>query len=97
MAGPKMDVELHKKCCANPDCGKVFLPRHDRQLFCSKVCAAQARKSVPPEERLTSKFRETPILRRCHDCGVPTPDYRCRYCRERWRMRHHLPKIESEN
>ena len=36
--------------------------------------------------------------RLCHDCGVPTPDYRCRYCRERWRMRHHLPKkIESEN
>ena len=33
----------------------------------------------------------TPMsLRACHDCGVPTPDYRCRACRAAWRARHDI-------
>ena len=30
-------------------------------------------------------------IRRCHDCGKPTTDYRCPKCLVRWRMKNGVP------
>lgn len=30
-------------------------------------------------------------LRRCHDCGRPTPDFRCPACRRKWQIKHGVP------
>lgn len=30
-------------------------------------------------------------MRSCHDCGRPTPDYRCPACRRKWQIKHGVP------
>lgn len=30
----------------------------------------------------------TQLLRKCHDCGRPTSDYRCQECWKKWRRKH---------
>lgn len=35
--------------------------------------------------------------RRCHDCGRPTPDYRCAECLKKWRQKHGVSIHADEN
>ena len=30
-------------------------------------------------------------VRKCHDCGALTYNYRCGRCREEWQRKHHVP------
>ena len=34
-------------------------------------------------------------LRRCHDCGCPTHDFRCARCRRKWQIRNGAPTDEA--
>lgn len=34
--------------------------------------------------------------RRCHDCGRPTADYRCRQCRLKWREKYGVGRDATE-
>ena len=50
------------------------------------------RKDEPaPEECL----EEVGNLRRCHDCGCPTHDFRCARCRRKWQIRNGAPSDDD--
>ncbi len=44
------------------------------------------------EKRIPKSLQEAGAdMRRCHDCGRPTPDYRCPRCRKKWQIKNHVP------
>ena len=47
---------------------------------------AGSTQSTPTERRSESKFSE--FMRRCHDCGKATPNYRCPQCRDKHLNKH---------
>lgn len=56
------------------------------QIYCSVKCRYKAQ-----AQNVTKIMREKRALkatRRCHDCGKPTPDYRCPKCLAKWRKKH---------
>lgn len=62
------------------------------------ACACHARaklvglqKPRPRREEKPPPLPLKPAMRRCHDCGRPTPDYRCPKCLEKWRAKHGVP------
>lgn len=46
-------------------------------------------------QKVLSPLAEDKIVkqgkRKCHDCGKPTPDYRCPACLEKWRLKNGVP------
>ena len=59
-------------------CGAEFtLPRKSERKYCSKTCRDKA--------FAQQYYRKGSSLRRCHDCGKPTSDYRCKDCWEKYR------------
>ena len=36
-------------------------------------------------------------MRKCHDCGEPTFDYRCTACRAKWKAKHGVSSTVSDN
>jgi recombinational DNA repair protein RecR len=36
-------------------------------------------------------------MRKCHDCGEPTTDYRCTACRSKWRIKHGISPNMSDS
>lgn len=42
------------------------------------------------------KYEGRDNMRRCHDCGKPTPDYRCAECLRKWRKKYGVP-TNAEN
>ena len=69
------------KTCANPTCGQTFPYRSNRK-YCSSRCAAIAGGLYGRAELKNGN------LRACHDCGKPTPNYRCTKCLGKWRREH---------
>jgi len=68
---------------------------------CSHKCALAREARLAREKReergLKRKARDArnrpahnlpSTLRKCHDCGCPTTDYRCASCRATWRCKH---------
>ena len=79
--GDDMDETVEKrpeKHCAV--CGAAFVPCQKSQLYCSEAC----RKAFTGRASSLS-------IRKCHDCGKPTTDYRCERCRTLFRNRHGVP------
>lgn len=71
------------KHCANPACNLLFQGRANK-IYCSKECGQHV------INRRHAKYEPTvaAALRKCHDCGRPTADYRCQNCLRKWRMEH---------
>ena len=42
------------------------------------------------EHRFTDKYDDPKPKRRCHDCGTPTNDYRCKNCRDKWKRKNRV-------
>lgn len=52
---------------------------------------ARRPKLKPPlDNQLDNQF-----LRRCHDCGKPTTQYRCPECTKKWRLKNGVENIDS--
>ena len=64
-------------------CGETFVRRYGTQMYCSVSCRESV--ELDGSAALDDPRRH---LRKCHDCGKPTPDYRCNACRERFYARH---------
>lgn len=78
---------MEKKIC--PYCGKEFMPRTIRQVTCRNKACIRANsdklKALALEEKRSVKIYN---MRRCHDCGLPTTNYRCAKCWAKIRSTH---------
>lgn len=55
------------------------------------------RKRTGQEKEILKLRRELGLsARRCHDCGKPTPDYRCPACLAKWRRKHGVAAYAPE-
>ena len=50
---------------------------------------------VRDERKLALAEKRGQKLRKCHDCGRPTVDFRCPSCRAAWRIKHGLAPMRS--
>lgn len=74
-------AKKHTAICRT--CGKVFTPKNNPiQIFCDRTCFFASKAGLSREEMLASQKKENPddTMRKCHDCGRPTIDYRCPSC-----------------
>lgn len=82
---------IQKRCLC---CGETFLAVTKERLFCDRYCFYAYQLGMSRErylkERTTSQVKLS--VRKCHDCGKPTTDYRCSSCRDKWRKRHGVPE-----
>ena len=51
--------------------------------------------SVRDERKLALAEKRGQSLRKCHDCGRPTTDFRCPSCRAKFRAKHGLAPMRS--
>jgi len=72
-----------RKCV---QCGKEFLGRGD-DAFCSPACRREFRMEAAAGDASG---------RVCHDCGRPTPDYRCSRCRAVWKQIHGVSSFTGD-
>lgn len=70
------------------DCGELFTPQDARNKLCPKCQAALGGRRAEKKPVNGYTPRHTEPGRVCHDCGTPTPDYRCQKCRDAWRRKH---------
>ena len=68
-------------------CGKTF-EGHGNALFCSEACKKAHLSSSHRE--VATKEPTHGLLRKCHDCGRATTDYRCPVCQKKFRQRHNV-------
>ena len=72
-------------------CGKTFHPAGTRQSrkYCSAECAKKAQNAQCVQyQTQISRDLLPPPTRKCHDCGAPTDNYRCKKCLEKWRAKN---------
>lgn len=72
-------------------CGKTFHPAGTRQSrkYCSAECAKKAQNAQGVQyQTQISRGLLPPPTRKCHDCGAPTDNYRCKKCLAKWRSKH---------
>ena len=78
----------HGHICAV--CGKEFAleGRHSRK-YCSEECAKKAQNAqcVQYQTQIRNELLPPPT-RKCHDCGAPTDNYRCKKCLAKWRSKY---------
>lgn len=48
-------------------------------------------------KRNAERSKRLEITRRCHDCGRPTPNYRCSGCLRKWRAKHDVSDADIIN
>lgn len=80
--------------CRCEACGKTFFAGRGRLPTLCLVCRIQEAKlnKRKDQNRTRAALAEAELMRRgngriCHDCGKPTPDYRCAAC---WAKRRGL-------
>jgi hypothetical protein len=80
--------------CADDLCQQVVL----REAQAIRTLRGE-RKEVPlpvrDERKLALAEKRGQSLRKCHDCGRPTTDFRCPSCRNEWRVRNGLAPVRS--
>lgn len=64
-------------------CGEKIDVKNSR--YCSEACRKKAEK-----RRLEMYSKQNAAMRRCHDCGRPTTDYRCPACRAAHMKKHSI-------
>ena len=81
--------------CADEMCQQVVL----REAQAIRALAGGRRgKSVPvrDERRMAlAEKRGIGALRKCHDCGRPTSNFRCPACHAKWRVKNGLAPMRS--
>lgn len=50
---------------------------------------------VRDERKLALAEKRGQALRKCHDCGRPTTDFRCPPCKAKWRVKNGLAPMRS--
>ena len=63
----------------------------------SRACMARGKALGVGMLKPVLKRPDALSLRRCHDCGKPTVDYRCPKCRARWRERNGVAPSAQED
>ena len=63
----------------------------------SRACMARGKALGVGVLKPVLKRPDALSLRRCHDCGKPTTDYRCPKCRARWRERNGVVPSAQED
>lgn len=83
-----MEERIARIC---PYCGKKFVPIRPTQISCgNKACVrthSDRERALSLEEKRAVRIQ---TLRRCHDYGRPTPDYRCSSCWKKLRRKRGL-------
>lgn len=76
-------------------CGRIFSSLSPARKVCSADCVVKRvlsiRQNAPLSKGPTPRMSATkslPPTRKCHDCGAPTFDYRCKSCRIKWRLKN---------
>ena len=80
--------------CADPLCQHVVLQE------AQAIRALNGEKKEVPlpvrdERKLALAEKRGQKLRKCHDCGRPTVDFRCLACRAAWRVKNGLAPMKS--
>ena len=65
-------------------CGKEFVVRGPNARYCSKSCKYKGARA-----HIEIAFASSSI-RKCHDCGKPTTNYRCAECLTKWKIKNGL-------
>jgi len=63
----------------------------------SRACMARGKALGVAMLKPLLKRPDALSMRRCHDCGRPTADYRCPKCRARWRARNGVSPSAGED
>ena len=80
--------------CADELCQQVVL----REAQAIRALAGGRKGKALPvrdERKLALAEKRSQKLRKCHDCGRPTVDFRCPSCRAAWRIKHGLAPMRS--
>lgn len=93
----KAATKPRKPPCTCLACGAKFIQEAaSKGKYCSRICANAGRKGMSRQEYLEHIGKQEERLevstgpklkdgkRKCHDCGKPCTDYRCRDC---WQKR----------
>ena len=80
--------------CADELCQQVVL--REAQAI-RALTGGRKERSLPvrDERKLALAEKRGQALRKCHDCGRPTVDFRCPACRTAWRIKHGLAPAGS--
>ena len=80
--------------CADELCQQVVL--REAQAIRS-LAGGRKGKALPvrDERKLALAEKRSQKLRKCHDCGRPTTDFRCPACKAAWRVKHGLAPMRS--
>ena len=62
----------------------------------SQACAARGKLLGVRAAKPVQKRPGALSMRRCHDCGKPTVDYRCSKCLAKWRRKNGVPACGGE-
>lgn len=80
--------------CADELCQQVVL--REAQAIRSLAGGRKGKAMPVRDERKTALAEKRGLgLRKCHDCGRPTVDFRCPPCKAAWRARHGLAPMRS--
>ena len=80
--------------CADELCQQVVL----REAQAIRALAGGRKGKTLPvrdERKLALAEKRSQKLRKCHDCGRPTVDFRCPSCRTAWRVKNGLAPMRS--
>lgn len=80
--------------CADELCQQVVL----REAQAIRALAGGRKGKALPvrdERKLALAEKRSQKLRKCHDCGRPTVDFRCPSCRTAWRIKNGLAPMRS--
>ena len=81
--------------CADELCQQVVL----REAQAIRAQAGRGKGKALPvrDERKIALAEKRPAgsIRKCHDCGRPTTDFRCPPCRAKFRALHGLPPMRA--
>lgn len=80
--------------CADEMCQQVVL-REAQAIRALQGSRKGKAMPVRDERKLALAEKRGQALRKCHDCGRPTVDFRCPPCRAKWRAKNGLAPIKS--
>lgn len=87
-------------------CGKK-IENPKRTAYCSEKCSRESlnnrtqKKFQKIKKKLSSSAKYgtygIEATRKCHDCGMPTTNYRCDTCLFKWQKKHHILDDDAQS
>lgn len=97
LAGVEFPRVIEGRC---PVCGETYVNPHYAACCYNKQCRNAMKKGVAkariargecPKRQRPHRPKYMPLdVRKCHDCGKPTPDYRCPACQAAFREKNNV-------